>query len=159
MNQLREMFLQASPREQLAISAGGGLLTILLLFTLVLLPAQKKRDKQIRMNEAALTEQQQVRELASQLLGRAQTPDQSVVSGSLIDVLNATLPKYQLQMEDFQPSGNTDARVRLAKADLNSVLAWVNEMENVNSVQVKELTAATGPETGSAIINLRLHRD
>lgn len=159
MSQLKELFLQASPREQLIISLGGGLLIIVMLFMFVLFPIQKKRDAQLRVNASALNEKQQVRELASQLLGRAQSPDPSAGGGNLIDLLNRSLPKYDLHMEDFQPSGAGDARVRLAKADLNKIFSWVNELENVEGVQVKDLSAATGPETGSAVVNLRLHRE
>jgi general secretion pathway protein M len=159
MNSLKDAFLQASPREQLAIVLGGGALVVVLLFVLVLMPMQKKRDQQLRFNANALVEKQQVRELAGQLLGRSQSADQSDSGGGLIDMLNRTLPKYQLQMEDFQPSGNTDARVRLAKAELNKILAWVNDVENVEGVQVKDFSAATGPEAGTALVNLRLHRE
>ena len=158
MNQLKEAFLQASPREQLIISLGGGLLVIVLLFMFVLVPAQKKRDAQLRINASALNEKQQVRELAAQVLAQAQNPNAGA-GGSLIDLLNRSLPKYELHMEDFQPSGAGDARVRLAKADLNKIFSWLNELENVEGVQVKDLSAATGPETGSAVVNLRLHKD
>ncbi|MFO1370376.1 MAG: type II secretion system protein GspM [Marinagarivorans sp.] len=158
MNSIKDTFLQASPREQLLIVLGGGALVVVLLFVVFLFPMQAKATLQKRNADRVLVERQEVKELASALLGQQQNPS-SAGSGSLVDMLNRTLPKYELQMEDFQPNGNTDAKVRIAKADLNKVLAWLNELENVENVQIKEFSAAAGPETGTAIANLRLHRE
>ena len=158
MNSIKDAFLQASPREQLLIALGGGALLVALLFFVFLLPMQAKGALQKRNADRVLVERQEVKDLASALLGQQQNPN-SAGTGSLVDMLNRTLPKYELQMEDFQPNGNTDAKVRIAKADLNKVLAWINELENVENVQIKEFSASTGPETGTAIVNLRLHRE
>ncbi|MEY4589541.1 MAG: hypothetical protein RL497_1617 [Pseudomonadota bacterium] len=158
MNSIKDAFLQASPREQLLIVLGGGALVVALLFALMLMPMQAKGSLQKRNADRVLVERQEVKELASALLGQQQNQN-AAGGGSLVDMLNRTLPKYELQMEDFQPNGNNDAKVRIAKADLNKIFAWVNELENVENVQVKEFSAATGPETGTALVNVRLHRE
>ena len=155
---LKDSFLQASPRDQLLIALGSGALVVALLFALVLMPMQGKGALQKRNAERVLVERQEVKELAGALLAQQQNPS-TAGSGSLVDMLNRTLPKYELQMEDFQPNGNTDAKVRIGKADLNKIFAWVNELENVENVQVKEFSASAGPETGTAIVNVRLHRE
>lgn len=159
MNAIKDLFLNATPREQILMSVGGGILCLVFIYWISLKPLNTKLEKQTRLNTQALQEQQQVRELAAALLSQAQQPTQATINGGLIDVLNSTLPKYQLQMEDFQPSGNSDARVRLAKADFNKIMTWLNELENVQSVQIKELNTAPGPEVGTALVSLRLHRE
>ena len=124
---------------------GGGALVVVLLFVVFLFPMQAKATLQKRNADRVLVERQEVKELASALLGQQQNPS-SAGSGSLVDMLNRTLPKYELQMEDFQPNGNTDAKVRIAKADLNKVLAWLNELENVENVQIKNFPPPQAPK-------------
>lgn len=155
---IKDTFLQAAPRDQILIVVGSLIAAVAIFVIVFLMPMQAKAKLQKRNADRVLIERQQVKELASTLLGQQQNPN-AAGTGSLVDMLNRTLPKYELQMEDFQPNGNTDAKVRVAKADLNKVFAWLNELENVENVQIKEFSAAAGPEAGTAVVNLRLHRE
>jgi general secretion pathway protein M len=155
MNELKQWFLDQSPRDQMVLSAAAVVVGIFILLFLVLSPMQADLDKKQKRNLGALQEQQMVRDLAGQLLARQQSGQGGGNSNSLTSLLSESTRNFGLTMENIQPSGNT-ARLRLAAADFKQVLAWLNEMEIKQGLQVSDLTLVADKAPGTVIVNLQL---
>ena len=158
MNDFKNWFLQNSQREQLLISVGGVLVILALLYMLVLMPMTKSRDKQVINNRAVLAQQQQVRELAAQYLGEQQSGGGQPMS--LAQLINTSLSNHGLRMDDFQPTGEQDVRVRLDRVEYNKVMAWLDELENKKGVQIKEVSVAVDEVAGLlSTVTVKLYRN
>ena len=157
MNEMKQWFLDQSPRDQLMLSIGSVAVLLYVLIFMLLLPMYDELETKQKRNLAVMEEQQRVRALASQVLGQQQSPTGSTAGQSLNGLLNQSLREFGLNMENFQPSGNA-ARVRLGSSEFNKVFAWLNEMEMKQGVQVKDLTITTDKDPGAVLVNLQLVR-
>jgi general secretion pathway protein M len=158
MNEFKNWFLQNSQREQLLISVGGVTVILVLLYMLVLVPLVKNRDKQVLNNRAVTAQQQQVRELAAQYLGEQQSGGNQPMS--LAQLINTSLRNHDLRMDDFQPTGEQDVRVRLDRVEYNKVMAWLDELENKKGVQIKEVSVSVDEVAGLlSTVTVKLYRN
>ncbi|BCD99102.1 type II secretion system protein GspM [Marinagarivorans cellulosilyticus] len=158
MNDFKNWFLQNSPREQLLLAVGAIAVALTLLYLVLLAPMTKDRDKQITNNNAVLLQQAEVRRLASIVLGQQQGGGDQ--PRNLAQVTNQSLRNHGLRMEDFQPTGDSDVRVRLASVEFNKVMAWLDELENKEGVQVKEVSVTAGDVKGMLNnVTVKLHRN
>lgn len=154
MNEIKQWFLDQSPRDQMVLSVGAVAVAIFILFFLILFPMQDDLAKTQKRNLASLQEQQTVRDLAGQVLARQQGGNQGS-SQNLTSMLNDTTRQFGLRMENVQPTGNS-ARVRLGASEFNSVLAWLHEMEIKQGLQVTDLTITADKNPGAVLVNLQL---
>lgn len=154
MNDLKQWFLDQNPRDQMMLSVGGVAVLIYILVFMVLLPMQDNLDRKERRNLVSLQEQEEVRQLAGQVLARQQG-GQAVSNQNLTSLLNDSTREFGLTMENVQPSGNS-ARVRLGASDFNKVVAWLNEMENKRELQISDLTITADRNPGLVQVNLQL---
>lgn len=156
MDELKQKFLDLSPKDQLMLAVGGLAVLVYILVFLLLVPMQKETAKMQKRNTAALHEQQRVRDLASKLMAKQQAGEAGNQGDqSLNGILNTSLRDYELRMENFQPSGNS-ARVRLSSGDFNQVLAWLNEMETRQGMVIKNLTMAADEKPGAVMVSLTI---
>lgn len=146
MNEFKNWFLQNSPREQLLLAVGAIAVAVALLYVGLLLPLINARDKQQVNNRAVMAQQIEVRRLAAEVLGQQQSG--ATNQRSLAQITNTTLRNNDLKMEDFQPTGNDNVRVRLANVEFNKVMSWLNELENKEGVQIKEVSVTAGDVQG-----------
>jgi len=154
MNQIKQWFLDQSPRDQMVLSVGAAAMAIFILFFLILFPMQDNLQKTQKRNLASLQEQQTVRDLAGQVLARQQDGSHSGTQ-NLTSLLNDTTRQFGLRMENVQPTGNS-ARVRLGASEFNVVLAWLHEMEIKQGLQVTDLTITADKNPGAVLVNLQL---
>ena len=157
MNDFQNWFLQKTPREQIFLGVGVVAVLLTLAYALLLVPLTQDRDKQLQNNRALLAQQGEVRKLAAQL--KAQQAAGTSSPRSLTQVVHGSLSKHQLAMKDFQPSGTTDVKLRLVDAEFNKVMAWLDELENTEGIQVKEVSVSADEEQGLlASVSVKLHR-
>jgi len=154
MNEFKQWFLDQSPRDQMMLSVGGVAVLLYILIFMILFPMQNDLERSERRNAVSLQEQEEVRQLAGQVLARQQT-GQEVGSQNLTSLLNDSTRQFGLTMENVQPSGNS-ARVRLGASDFNKVLSWLNEMENKHGLQISDLTITADRSPGVVQVNLQL---
>jgi general secretion pathway protein M len=147
MNELKNWFLQNSPRKQLALSIGALITAVVLLYMVAISPLAKNRDRQLTNNQALVSQLIELRRLAAELLGRLESGGAQPLN--LAQLTNQSLRSHNLRMEDFQPTGDTSVRIRLANVEFNSVIAWLDELENKEGVQISEISV-----TGDAIEGL-----
>lgn len=156
MNEVKQWFLDQHPRDQAMLAAGGLLVAIYILLFVILFPMQDELAKKQKRNIAALGEQQNVYQLAGQLLAKQQSGG-GESSQNLNSLLNQSLREFGLSMEQFQPSGNS-ARVRLATSEFNKVLAWLHEIEIKQGVMVRDLSVTADKSPGAVLVHLQLVR-
>lgn len=154
MNEFKQWFMDQSPRDQMMLSAGGVVVLLYILIFMVLLPLQNDLQRTEKRNMVALQEQEEVRQLAGQLLAR-QGAGQEAVAQNLTSLLNDSTREFGLIMENLQPSGNS-ARVRLGASSFNNVLAWLNEMENKHGLQISDVTITADRNPGVVQVNIQL---
>ena len=158
MNDFKNWFLQNSPREQLLLGVGAVALVLTLLYAGLLVPLTNDRDKQITNNQAVMAQQGEVRRLAAEVLGQQQSG--SAAQASLAQVTNKSLRNHGLRMEDFSPTGDSNVRVRLANVEFNKVMAWLDELENKEGIQIKEVSVTADEVKGVlATVTVKLHRN
>ena len=158
MNEFKNWFLQKSPREQLLLAVGAIALLVTLLYVGLLLPLIESRDKQLVNNRALMAQQIEVRSLAATVLGQQQSG--STNQRSLAQITNTSLRNNDLKMEDFQPTGNDNVRVRLANVEFNKVMSWLNDLENKEGVQVKEVSVTASDIQGLlGTVTVKLYRN
>ncbi|HEY7774831.1 MAG TPA: type II secretion system protein M [Marinagarivorans sp.] len=157
MNEFKNWFLQNSPREQLLLAVGAVAVFLTLLYVMVLKPLATDRDKQLTNNQAVLAQQAEVRRLASIVLGMQQG---GTAPRNLAQVTNQSLRNHGLRMEDFQPTGENDVRVRLASVEFNKVMAWLDELENKEGIQIAEVSVTASDVKGMLNnVTVKLHRN
>lgn len=158
MNEFKNWFLQKSPREQLLLAVGAIALLVTLLYVGLLLPLIEARDKQLVNNRALMAQQIEVRNLAATVLGQQQSG--STNQRSLAQITNTSLRNNDLKMEDFQPTGNDNVRVRLANVEFNKVMSWLNDLESKEGVQVKEVSVTASDIRGLlGTVTVKLYRN
>jgi general secretion pathway protein M len=155
MNEIKQWFLDQSPRDQMMLSVGAVVVAVYILFFLVLFPMQNDLSKTQKRNLASLQEQQTVRDLAGQVLAQQQGGQPAAGSQNLTSMLNDSTRQFGLRMENVQPTGNS-ARVRLGASEFNSVLAWLHEMEIKQGLRITDLTLTADKNPGTVLVNLQL---
>lgn len=158
MNEFKNWFLQNSPREQLLLGVGAVAVALTLLYAGLLMPIANDRDKQILNNKAVLSQQVEVRQLAAEVLGQQQSGGGR--QASLAQVTNNSLRNHGLRMDDFTPTGDKDVRVRLSNVEFNKVMAWLDELENKEAIQIREVSVTAADITGLlSTVTVKLHRN
>jgi len=154
---VKEWWNQAPSRDQLAIVALGGVVGVYLLYAVLLKPASNMLEKQLRTNNAQMEALERVRDLAGQWMSRGGGKSESG-KGSIVEIVNNSLREHKLRLNNMQPSNN-GVRLRLESAEFNSLLAWLNQMEVQQRLQIRDLSIAGGKDSGMVSANLRLQKD
>lgn len=154
MNEIKQWFLDQNPRDQMMLSVGVVAVVIYILLFLILFPIQEDLRKTERRNLDSLRIQQEVRDLAGQVLARQQGGQQTG-GQNLTSLLSESTRQFGLSMENVQPTGNT-ARVRLGASPFGSVLAWLNDMESKHGLQITELNITADKSPGAVLVSLQL---
>lgn len=157
-DQLKEWWGQAPTRDQLAIVALGGCLALYILYAAVLKSAWDMRDKQIDSTNSQLAALERVRNLAAQWANRG-GGSSSTGGGSLVEIVDNSLRQNKLRLNNMQPSGSNAVRLRLESVEFNALLAWLNQMETQQQLNIKEISIAGSKDAGMVSANLRLQRN
>jgi len=157
INQLLNLLNQYNRRDQTLILGCGLAVAIYLLWLLILVPIQNKRDQLLAANTASTHTLGRVQIAAAQIqqFRDAGANASSENIGSLID---STLRANGLAMTLIQPGSNGDARVRLDRAAFGPLMQWLYELEFKQGVTVSDLSIASTNEPGQVTVTLRLQK-
>ena len=162
MNELK-MKIQAyldglNPRERRMVIGAAVILTLFVLYQLLWVPfaggvsnMQNKVEKQqqdlIWMQQAA----EEVRSLSGNTGSRS-----AIRSGSLLGVIEKTARESGLgsSIRKVQPEGQDGVRIWLDKVSFDSVMNWLNELQNKQGVSVDSFSAEKTAEAGR--VNVRM---
>jgi general secretion pathway protein M len=157
LNQLLNLLNKYNRRDQTLILGCGLVVVIYLLWLVVLVPIQNKRDQLLAANTASTHTLGRVQIAAAQIQ-QFRNAGASASSENISGLIDSTLRANGLTMSGFQPGSNGEARVRLDRAAFGPLMQWLYEMEFKQGVAVSDLSIAATNEPGQVTVNLRLQK-
>ena len=157
MNQLLNFLNKYNRREQMMILGCGLAVLLYLLWLMVLVPIEKKRDQLFAANTASTQTLGRVQVMAAQIQ-QARNAGTSASSENISGLIDSTLRANGLSMSGFQPGTNGEARVRLDRASYDSLMQWLYELEFKQGVTISDLSIAATNDPGQVTVNLRLQK-
>lgn len=159
MDALKEWWGQASVRDQLSLLVGGGFVVLYILFMMVLKPVTEMRDKEEMKNRALVSNLEEVRILAAQVIAKSQGGSKKTSSRSLESIVQTSVATHSLQVASMNASGDNGVRLRFEEANFENVLKWLHEMEVSQSLRIKDISITPASNPGAVTVNMRLHQE
>ena len=157
MNQLLNFLNKYNRREQMLILGCGLAVVIYLLWLIVLVPIQNKRDQLLAANIASTQTLGRVQIAAAQIQ-QFRSAGASDSTENISGLIDTTLRANGLSMSLFQPGSNGDVRVRLDRAAFGPLMQWLYEIEFKQGITVSDLSIASTNDPGQVTVTLRLQR-
>lgn len=157
MNQLMNFLNKYNRREQMLILGCGLAVALYLLWLMVFVPIQNKREQLLAANIASTQTLGRVQILAAQIQ-QSRSAGASGSSENISGLIDTTLRANGLAMSNFQPGANGEARVRLDRAAYGPLMQWLYEIEFKQGIAVSDLSIAATNEPGQVTVTLRLQK-
>jgi general secretion pathway protein M len=157
LNQLLNLLNKYNRREQMLILGCGLAVVLYLLWLIVFIPIQNKRDQLLAANVASTQTLGRVQIAAAQIQ-QARNAGATASTDNISGLIDSTLRANGLAMSSFQPGANGEVRVRLDRAAYGPLMQWLYEIEFKQGITVSDLSIATTNEPGQVIVNLRLQK-
>ncbi|MFC3115682.1 type II secretion system protein GspM [Cellvibrio fontiphilus] len=157
MNQLFTLLNKYNRREQLMILVCALAVALYLLWLVVLVPIQNKRDQLLAANTASTQALGKVQIMAAQIQ-QMRSEGANTNAGNISGVIDSSLRANGLSMSGFQPGANGEVRVRLERAAYEPLMQWLYEMEFKQGISVSDLSIAATNDVGQVTVNLRLQK-
>lgn len=158
MNEIKAWWEQASSRDQMAIVACGAALAIYILYAAILKPVQASRDKHLQSKVSMTAMLAEVKTLSAQWTTHKRGGS-SRSGGSISRKVEDSLRKNSLRFSGMDPIGSDGLRIRLDQANYNNVVAWLNDLEVVQGLQIKDMTLTASSDVGRVSVNLRVYKN
>lgn len=157
MNQLLSFLNKYNRREQTLMLGCGLAVMLYMIWLLVFVPIEKKRDQLLAANTATTQTLGRVQIAAAQI-EQARARGASASTENLSGLVDSSLRANGLSMSGFQPGANGEVRVRLDRANYESLMQWLYDLEFKQGVRISDLSVAATNEPGQVSVNLRLQR-
>lgn len=157
INQLLNLLNKYNRRDQTLILGCGLLVVLYLLWLVVLVPIQNKRDQLLAANTASTQTLGRV-QIATAQIQQFRTAGASASTENINGLIDSTLRANGLAMNNLQPGANGDARVRIDRAAFGPLMQWLYELEFKQGITVSELSIAATNDPGQVSANLRLQK-
>lgn len=155
MNQLLNFLNKYNRREQMLILGCGLAVVLYLLWLMLLVPIQNKRNQLLAANIASTQTLGRVQIAAAQIQ-QSRSARASGSTENISGLIDTTLRANGLSMSGFQPGANGEARVRLDRAAFGPLMQWLYEIEFKQGITVSDLSIASTNDPGQVTVNLRL---
>jgi general secretion pathway protein M len=126
---MKQWFQRLNRREQLIVLTVVAVVAGLMLYNLAWAPLKNGIERYEAANSRAQETVAWMRQAAADIKRTASTATGVSAPESISALVDTTLPKYQLLMQSYQPTGNDSAQLWLDDAALPEVLAWLAAME------------------------------
>jgi len=157
INQLLNLLNKYNRRDQTLILGCGLAVAVYLLWLLILVPIQNKRDQLLAANTASTSTLGRVQIAAAQI-EQFRNAGASASTDNISGLIDSTLRANGLAMSGFTPGSNGEVRVRLDRAAFSPLMQWLYEMEFKQGITVSELSIASTNDPGQVTVNLRLQK-
>lgn len=159
---LRARFEALQPREQLIVAAGGLAAVLALIYLVLWQPFALARDHARADLDGARALAARIEQIGAQAQ-MAQTSSGPPVVGPEVSLLSAVdqaskdgvLGKAPSRM---QPDGDKQVRVWIEDANFESVLRWMDDLQNRYLVRVEGVTLERRPTPGTVNVRMSLVR-
>ena len=128
LNQLLNLLNKYNRREQMLILGCGLAVVLYLLWLIVFVPIQNKRDLLLAANVASTQTLGRVQIAAAQIQ-QARNAGATASTDNISGLIDSTLRANGLAMSGFQPGANGEVRVRLDRAAYGPLMQWLYEIE------------------------------
>ena len=157
---LEKLQQQLSLRDQAMLALLAGALALYVLYQAILHPLAAANQRLENQNASAQKSLAAVTQMAAELRALQQSTTQGAAdqNENLTQLIDRTVAAHQLRMSRFQPGSSGDVQVRLDNMSSDQVLRWLNELESVQHVTVRELVVAPGSGPGLVNVSARLFR-
>ncbi|MGK0500133.1 MAG: general secretion pathway protein M [Oceanicoccus sp.] len=156
---MQQWFNNLTRQEQLMLVIAGAAVFVYLLFVLVLRPMSASADNLLLQNQRTAESLQTVRALAAEYKQLQKNgPVTSSAKQNLTRLIDNTVKKNELVMSRFQPSSSGDVQVRFENSVYADVIAWLNEVEVSNGINIKDLSISPGNASGLVNVSVRLRQ-
>ncbi len=156
VEQLRTRWRSLQPRERLVLGIGSPLVAIMLAYGLLWLPLQRELTR-LRVSVPQVRAQlEQMRSQAQEVVRlRAQTRD-APSGGNLLTLLERSAQERGLRqyITRMEPEGQGAVRLGLDAVGFNTLIGWLAELQQQNSVHVD--SASISARTESGMVDARL---
>ena len=158
---MRDWFESLAPRERLIVSAGTGVVAVILFWSIVLAPLASgvgRMNTRIESKRASLSWMQtaaaEIRS-AGDVSTAAGDPDQS-----LVVVIDRTARQSGIgeSLTRNQPVGEDGIRVRLEGAPFDVVTQWLGQLQAGHGLALESATFERGSANGTVTVSLMLRQ-
>jgi general secretion pathway protein M len=160
-NSLRAWFEQLAPRERLLVSVAGGVIVLAVIIMAGVRPvmSQSKRGHELVEDKRELLAE--LREVAARLgPQRGAAAAASGSTQSLVLVIDQTTRSSGLaqHLKRNQPDGADSIRLRFENAPFDTVVTWLNALQNQHGISVTSANIDASPQPGRVNCNLTVAR-
>jgi general secretion pathway protein M len=158
--QLRTWFRGLQPRERVLVISAGALIAIAVLYLGVFGPFAKA----VATREARVNTKQQdlvwMRSVANSVRIASATQPGGNNGESLVVLINRTAQQSGLAsaLVNQAPAGDNSIRVRLERANFDSLVSWLGNLQQQYSIRVDNASIDRGEKTGIVNASLVLAR-
>lgn len=160
VEQWQERFQALQPRERMIISAGGLLLVLVALYTLVLAPlsrAVETRTQRIAQKQQDLSWMQSIAPQLSALVASQPNPGSSGESMVVLVANSATSSNISAALTGQTPDGPDGVRVRFEGVNFDALVVWLGALQRDYGIQITE-AELNRVNAGQVNATLRLSR-
>lgn len=157
INQLLNLLNKYNRRDQTLILGCGLAVAIYLLWLLILVPIQNKRDQLLAANTASTQTLGRVQIAAAQIQ-QFRNAGASASTENINGLIDSTLRANGLTMSNLQTGSNGSAQVRLDRAAFSPLMQWLYEMEFKQGIIVSDLSITATNDPGQVSATLRLQK-
>lgn len=157
MNQFLSFLNKYNRREQMLILGCGLVVALYLVWMVLFVPIQKKRDQLLAANVASTQTLGRVQIVAAQIQ-QARSAGANLNSENINGLIDSTLRANGLSLSGFQPGANGEVRVRLERAAYGPLMQWLYEIEVNQGLKVGDLSIAATNDPGQVTVTLRLQK-
>ena len=153
---MKDWFVQLNQREQLSVLVLAAALGLYLLYMLLWLPLDDRREQLAQQNEGIAGSLQRVDAMVSEISRLREGGGASASRRNLTSLVNQSTGRHGLQVSRLQPNSRGDIQVRLEGAAFDELVVWLDEIENREGLLVTEvaITQAGAPGRVNATIRI-----
>lgn len=150
-------YLGREPRERPIIAGLAALVVLLVLWSLVWQPLREWRDREANryQNAQGLWDFMQANEAAAR--GLSQSASGAAAERSLLPVITRSANVQGLRLNRLQPEADGAVSVVLQAQVFNSLLTWLNALQENNNVTVQRITIDAEGQPGIVNAQIRLN--
>jgi general secretion pathway protein M len=153
---VREWFAGLNQREQLSVLVLALALGLYLVYMLLWLPLDGRREELAQQNEGVAASLQRVDAMVSEITRLRDSGADPGVRRNLTTLVNQSTGRHGLQVTRLQPNSRGDIQVRLESAAFDSLLAWLDDIENGEGLLVTEVSITQAGAPGRVNATIRI---
>lgn len=131
-------------------------LGVYLLYMLLWLPLDGRREQLARQNEGVAASLQRVDAMVSEIMRLRDGEAAGGAQRNLTTLVNQSTARHGLQVTRLQPNSRGDIQVRLEGAVFDQLLGWLDQLENGEGLLVTEVAITQAGASGRVNATIRI---